>query len=99
MSFKVVEITASAENTFTDGVSPTQGHAEDFLNISILGSSGWDAIVTLQRKFPNTSWRDTDTFNNDFEGSICDSEEGVLYRLGVKEGDYTSGDIELRLSK
>jgi hypothetical protein len=97
-------ISITAENQFTDWISPTDENYLLFLNLSISGT-GWDAIVTLQRKFTqgDDTPHDVEQFNANEEGRICEPEENVLYRLGVKTGDFTSiasgGELNLRLSK
>ncbi|KKN42004.1 hypothetical protein LCGC14_0717640 [marine sediment metagenome] len=99
MSIKVVNITIDGADQFSDPISPTYGHGGHTLNISILGSSGWDAEIHIQRRFGEGTWRPVDYFKTDFEGQVSDDEEGVQYRIGCPPGKYTSGDIEARLSK
>jgi len=96
---KAVEKTVGGADQFSDPISPTFGHGEHTLNISILGSSGWDAEIHIQRRFGAGAWRTVDYFKTDFEGNVSDEEEGVQYRIGCPAGKYTSGDIETRLSK
>jgi hypothetical protein len=70
------------------------------LNLCITGT--WEGTVTLQRMFPGTAeWVDTGyTWTaNDCGKRIVDTEPGVKYRLGVKTGEYTSGTVNVRLSK
>ena len=99
MAFKSVTKIVEAEDKFTDKISPTWGHGDKALNISV-GGSGWVAVITAQRSFNNgDTWNDCSKFTSPEEARICDSEEGVMYRIGCKEGDFTSGSIPLRLSK
>jgi len=70
----------------------------------------WAAIVHVQRYFkleqkkinglhvPFKNWEDVDTFlvNGAFVG---EEPEGAFYRFGIKEGNYTSGEVEGRLSQ
>lgn len=76
----------TAQNTFTSSISPRYG----FLNISISGT--WAGTVTLQRSFDSGSnWLDVDTWTSNIQTSLFDYTETVLYRLGIKTGEYTSG--------
>lgn len=73
---------------------------EGKFNVSISGSS-WTAIVHLQRSFDNEStWVDVDSFTANIEATVDEPQEGgLLYRIGIKNGNYTSGTLYLRLSK
>jgi hypothetical protein len=102
MANKVVTATVSAQNTFTLGISPTYKRSstpDGRLNISI-GGSGWVAVITLQRTFDaGATWLDVTTYSSPEEAYVEEFEEEVLYRLGCKTGDFTSGSIPLRLSR
>ena len=72
---------------------------EGEVNISVEGST-MVGTVTLQRKFGNdATWYDVDTWTASSQQKFKDTEHGVRYRIGVKQADYTSGNIKLRLSK
>jgi len=89
----MASVTASitAQNTFTDAIE-VRGH----FNISISGT--WAGTTTAQRSFDGGStWLDVDTFTSNYEGVGFDAED-ILYRVGIKTGDYTSGTAEVRLS-
>lgn len=97
----------TAENTFTTAIAPAnedynkdKGRSDlGFLNLSVSGSS-WTATVTLQRSFDSGStWLDVDTFAENTEKFLVDYEPGVLYRIGVATGGYTSGTVTVRLSR
>lgn len=89
----VAEVTITAENTFTTGVSIR--HTAD---VSVAGVV--DSAVTVQRSFDNgVIWKDIEQFTVDFERAIDASLEGVLYRVGVKTGDYGTDTIEARISQ
>lgn len=100
---KAVTATATAENTFTDWISPTnqiprsdKGHGR--LNMSISGT--FVATVTLQRRFADDQTpKAVNTYTATAEQSVVDYEPGVEYRVGVATGGYTSGSVSLRLSK
>lgn len=79
----------SAQNLWTDAVL-----ASGRINISISGS-GWAATVTLQRSSDGgVTWRDVENWAVNAETYLVGE---VLYRLGVKTGNYTSGTITVEL--
>lgn len=89
------ETTASiaAQNTFTDGL-----YTVGSFNLSISGT--FSATVTVQRSFDvGVTWADVDTFTAPIETAGYDPEVVVLYRAGVKTGDYTSGTAVLRIGR
>ena len=93
----------TAQNQFTDPISPfgpgNLGNATHlgFLNLSLSGT--WSATVFLQRSFNNGStWLDVASYTANTEKAIEDYEVGVLYRVGVKTGGFTSGTVVARLS-
>lgn len=89
----LVEADISAQNTFTDGLY-TVG---DF-NLSISGT--FTATVTVQRSFDQGStWRDVETFTAPTEKYGSDPGPSVIYRAGVKTGDYTSGTVSIRIGR
>jgi hypothetical protein len=68
-------------------------------SLSIEGSS-FSGTVTLQRSFDNAStWKDYDTYTADAEERHIDTTIGILYRAGCKEGDFTSGSVDIILAK
>lgn len=101
---KAVEQTISSSpgsgGTWTSAISSTwKSEGEGYLNISISGSS-WSATVTLQRSFSGSeAWHDVETWTANAEQYLVDRERGVIYRIGVKNGEYTSGSVAVRLSK
>jgi len=95
------EASITAQNTFTGSICPMHASKGDGeINYSISGS-GWVGTVTIQRSFNSTSdsvvWHDVETFTTNDEGKIVDSSRDVVYRVGVKTGDYTSGTIAVGL--
>ena len=98
---KSIAKSLDSEGTFTDWISPTsRSGREKFgkLNISISGT--WDGTVTLQRSFDGgTTPLDVEHFVENGEHQLEDLESVVLYRLGIKDGNYTSGAAAARLSK
>jgi hypothetical protein len=89
----LVEKDITAQNTFSDGIY-TQGG----FNLSIAGT--FAATVTVQRSFDQGStWRDVDTFTAPIETYGVDPEPVVVYRAGVKTGDFTSGTVSIRIGR
>ena len=89
----LVEKDITAENTFSDGI-----YTEGGFNISIAGT--FVATVTVQRSFDQGStWRDVDTFTAPIETYGVDPEPVVVYRAGVKTGDFTSGTVSIRIGR
>ena len=89
----LVEKEVTAQNTFSDGL-----YTEGAFNLSISGT--FSATVTVQRSFDQGStWRDVDTFTAPIETYGTDPEPVVVYRAGVKTGDFTSGTVEIRIGR
>ncbi len=67
-------------------------------NISLSGT--WTATVHLQRSFDQgATWQDVQALSSNAELVGDEPERGVLYRFGVKTGNYTSGTVAGRLSQ
>lgn len=81
----------AAQDSFTDWMM-----ARGLFNLSIGGT--FVATVTLQRRFQGGDPADVESFTAPAEEQYAEDEPGVEYRLGVKTGDYTSGDAACRLS-
>lgn len=91
-----LKLDISSENNFTAGVNP--GGEAGHLNISVSGAT-WTATVTLQRSFDGGStWHDVATYTENTEADLQDPDPNVLYRIGVKTGDFTSDTVTVRLS-
>ena len=89
----LVEADISAENTFTDGL-----YVEGNFSFSISGT--FVGTVTAQRSFDaGATWRDVDTFTAPIETAGYDGEPIVVYRAGIKTGDYTSGTASIRIGR
>ena len=83
----------SAENNFTDECS-IRG---DF-TISV--TSPGLTVVTLQRSFDEGStWLDVESFTEQTETNARELIAGMLYRLGVKTGDFNTTSVTVRLAK
>lgn len=94
----MVKVTAEITEggVFSEVIIPRQHSIRD-LNVSIKGT--FVATVKVQRRFKGeTGWGTLITANSEYEGSISENENGVAYKIGVDNGDYTSGTIYVRLS-
>lgn len=90
-----------AAGKFTSGLTLNHKTVGGFLNISIYGSS-WAGTVTLQRSCndPNivATWCDVATFTSNAQKALIDTQPGIVYRAGVKNAEYTSGQVGVTLS-
>jgi hypothetical protein len=94
-----VSSSISSEDTFTntievEGIGVTR-------QFTIIRQGTWVATVTLQRSFDSgTSWLDVTTYTNNATITFNDGLDNqvVLYRIGIKTGNYTSGTVDLSLS-
>ena len=92
---KIVEqkATLTAQNTFTEWAQ-IKGEAD----LSISGVS--DSTVTVQRTFDGgTTIKDIESFAADTEKLITSSVSGVLYRVGIKTGDYGTDTVLVEISQ
>lgn len=87
---KTINSDISADD-FTEGA-----YRRNTFNVSIWGAA-WVATVTLQRSFDGSTWLDVETFTANEEVVVDEAEAGVQYRIGTKDGDYTSGSVSLRI--
>lgn len=90
---KKVTRTISSDNLFTDSVE-----LKGYFNCCLSGT--WSATVTVQRSFDyGDTWHDVKQFVANAQEYGFEPESGVYYKIGVKTGDYTSGEIVMRLSQ
>lgn len=93
MSKQLSMAALTAANTYCDGVKLNG----DF-NISITGT--WVGTITVQRSFDaGTSYGDVEAFTANAEKVSSSFEKGVMYRVGFKTGEFTSGTANVRLSQ
>jgi hypothetical protein len=94
------EITIDSDAGADVFTSPVKPNSDGYLNISISGETS-GSVVTLQRSFDGgATWKNmwgTGVMANKIEESLIDKSKGVLYRIGVKNGDYSSGSVTVRL--
>lgn len=83
----------TAQNTFTSGVVLSGA-----FSLSISGT--WAGTVTIQRSFDaGTTWLDVQNYTANFEDTGNEPAVGVLYRVGFKTGNYTSGTANVRIGQ
>lgn len=93
-----VSANITAQNTFTDAITPTAKGRSGYLNISVSGT--WVGTVTLQRRYGSSgTYFDVITWSANVETALQDREFQVQYRLGIKTGEFTSGTAVLRLGR
>ena len=94
------EASASADDTYTDGIKVTGLYAAG-RSFSLEISGTFVGTVTLQRSSGNendyTNWL---TYTSPTSVSVYDGKDNETwyYRLAVLPGDYTSGTIDMRLT-
>lgn len=94
-----VSASLSAENTFSNTIEVTGVGTRRGFTISRTGT--WVATITLQRSFDDgASWIDVTSYTTTGAVTFNDGldNEIVLYRIGIKTGDYTSGTAVLALA-
>jgi len=85
--------TITAQNTYSDSWS-VQGR----FNISISGT--WVGTVTVQRSFDNGStWHDVATYTANTQTTGNEPSAKVLWRIGIKTGEFTSGSCVAALQR
>ena len=83
----------TAQNTFTEWAQ-LKGVAD----LSISGLS--DSVVTVQRTLDNgENIKDVENFSADVEKIIISSISGILYRVGIKTGDYGTDTVVVEISQ
>lgn len=106
MGVGLVEAILDDDNQFTTDVSGEVQNADgtrgirlkSWFNKSVSGT--WEGTITLQRSFDNgTTWLDVSELEDNVENYDQEIESNVIYRIGFKDGDYTSGEANVRLSK
>lgn len=83
----------AAQNTYSNALQVEAGH----FNFSIYGT--WAGTVTLQRSFDGgNTWLDVGAYTENTELAGYEPE-GALYRAGIKTGEYTSGQANVRIGQ
>ena len=83
----------------TQAATGTKGiRIKNYFNLSISGT--WDGKITIQRSFDDgVTWLDIRTYIANVEDWDREIESGVLYRVGFKAAEYTSGTAKVRISR
>ena len=98
----------TAQNQYTDSISPYNsflgGPKSGTLGLFVSGT--FSATVSIQYSLDRgATWNDLyingvrKTYTGPTHDMIVDYEPSVLYRIGVATGEYTSGTVNVRLSK
>lgn len=99
-SGQTVTASISAQDTFSDTITVDGVGTSRQFTITITGT--WTATITLQKSFDDgLSWEDTTSvFTTNITTTFNDLLDNVeiLYRIGIKTGDYTSGTANVTLS-
>jgi hypothetical protein len=83
----------TGENQFTDSVELV-----GYFNVSISGE--WAGTVTCQRSFDlGSTWFDVRQWTENSQEYGFEPERVVYYRIGCKSGDFSEGEIVLRISQ
>ncbi len=96
---QLVSASITVENTFTNTIRITGPTANRWFTLTI--SNVWVATVTLQRSYDEgASWTDVANYAANRSGSENDGldNQDVLYRIGVKTGEFTSGQVDVLLA-
>lgn len=95
---QTVAASITAQNTFSDPIRVTgTGTTRAF---TVVRSGTWTATVTLQRSLVEPGdWTDVTTYTTNATVSFNDGLDNQIayYRIGVKTGDFTSGQADLSL--
>jgi len=98
----LVDITISsappADGIWSDSIFPGMDNSDGFANVSIVGT--FAGKVTIQRSIDEeATWNDVDYFTAPEEIDIIDRMRNTAYRIGMKEGDFSSGSVTATIKK
>ncbi len=92
---KTISTSIGAQNIFSNTIEVDSGER---VIVNITGT--WGATVTVQVSYDDGSnWLDLDATTSNASTAYTENLNDVLYRVGVKTGDYTSGTVEAELGK
>ena len=103
-----VERAITAANQWSTGINPYSPHqyTPKAGTLGIFISGTFVATVGLQYSIDRgVTWEDLyingvrKTYTTKAHDTITDFEPGILYRIGVAAGQFTSGTVNVRLSK
>lgn len=98
----------AAEGTYTGAITPYSPfvNAPKSGTLGVFISGTFVATVGLQYSIDRgVTWEDLyingvrKTYTTKAHDTITDFEPGILYRIGVAAGEFTSGTVNVRLSK
>lgn len=90
-----VDASITAQNQFTE---PAEFDVARPFNLSVAGT--FTGTVTLQRSFDGgTTWRDVWSTSQPAEEIVDTPEPDVLWRAGIKTGNFGTGSASIRLSQ
>ena len=107
-SAESVDRAITAANQWSTGINPYSPHlyTPKAGTIGIFITGTFVATVGLQYSLDRgVTWADLyvdgarKTYTAPAHDVLTDYEPGILYRIGVKTGEYTSGAVNVRLSK
>ena len=96
---QTVSSNITAQNTFTNTIRVTGVDTARSFTVSLTDT--WVATATLQRSFDDgASWIDVTDYTTNTTATYDDGLDNqiVLYRIGVKTGNYTSGTVAASLN-
>ncbi|KKM71970.1 hypothetical protein LCGC14_1425200 [marine sediment metagenome] len=94
--YATVNTNPGASGYFTNEVNIRQKSLQQvFFSVRETGaSSAFSVTITLQFKCPgDDDWQDYDTYSEVNRKLIEGGGAGVRWRMGVEQGDYTSGEV------
>lgn len=93
---KTISSAPGASGTFTDAISPTYAEGDGSIVLEIRGT--WVGTVYLQRRQTSSgTWADVRSFTSNTVRGWTDSIQQGQYRVGMKQGGYTSGSCIVTL--
>jgi hypothetical protein len=99
----MISVTASiiSQNTFTSTIAPVDNfHSEKAGHLTGSISGTWVGTVHVQRSFDNGyNWLSVNTYSANAEFFINDVTDGIIYRIGIPTGSFTSGTCVVLLAK
>jgi hypothetical protein len=96
---QVVEVSITAQNTFSDPIRVTGVGGARIFGFTVAGT--FSASWTIQQSVGEPgNWQDTTTQTAPVSTSYDDNLDNqiVYYRIGVKTGNFTSGQVDCQLS-
>lgn len=97
--FKLEGVKEETANITADDTwcTPLEANKGDIINASVGGNSGtWADTVTLQRSSDGgVTYVDYARFNTNGTLKVTEVEDGIKYRIGMKQGDHSAGTAKV----